>query len=169
MPKMMLNCSPNGRRRLGRPLKRLSDEAETGLSRPNPWRMMMMMMMMIHCRNVLIPELLWCRVRSNVTNGLWIRRGGKEESAPLYKVPLFYFKICCWRNLVLFVGLWWFFEKSVASKRTAYVTRKTGCISLRCSVFVRVCLCVKSCSVDHVNNNIADPSSLHAASNIHYL
>jgi hypothetical protein len=32
-----------------------------------------------------------------------------------------------------------------------------------------VCLCVKSCSVDHVNNNIADPSSFHAASNFHYL
>jgi hypothetical protein len=29
------NNSPNGRRRLGRPLKRLLDEAETGLSRPN--------------------------------------------------------------------------------------------------------------------------------------
>ena len=31
----MLNYRPNGRRRLGRALKRLSDEAETGLSRPN--------------------------------------------------------------------------------------------------------------------------------------
>jgi hypothetical protein len=30
----------NGRRRLGRPLKRLLDEAETGLSRPNSWRML---------------------------------------------------------------------------------------------------------------------------------
>jgi len=28
----MLNYRPNGRRRLGRPLKRLLDEAETGLS-----------------------------------------------------------------------------------------------------------------------------------------
>ena len=45
MPKIMLNCRPNGRRRLGRPLKRLLDEAETGLSRPNWWRLMMMMMM----------------------------------------------------------------------------------------------------------------------------
>ena len=35
MPKIMLNCRPNGRRRLGRHLKRLVDEAETGLSRPN--------------------------------------------------------------------------------------------------------------------------------------
>jgi hypothetical protein len=32
MPKIMLNYRPNGRRRLGRPLKRLLDEAETGLS-----------------------------------------------------------------------------------------------------------------------------------------
>jgi len=31
----MLNYTPNGRTRLGRPLKRLLDEAETGLSRPN--------------------------------------------------------------------------------------------------------------------------------------
>ena len=32
---------PNGRRRLGRPLKRLVDEAETILSRPTSWRVMM--------------------------------------------------------------------------------------------------------------------------------
>jgi hypothetical protein len=31
IPKVMLNYRPNGRRRLGRPLKRLLDEAETGL------------------------------------------------------------------------------------------------------------------------------------------
>ena len=37
MPKEMLNCRPNGRRQLGRPLKRLLDEAETGLSKPNLW------------------------------------------------------------------------------------------------------------------------------------
>jgi hypothetical protein len=36
MPEIMLNFVPNGRRRLGRTLKRLSEEAETGLSRPNP-------------------------------------------------------------------------------------------------------------------------------------
>jgi hypothetical protein len=35
MPKIMLNYRPPGRRQLGRPLKRLLDEAETGLSRPN--------------------------------------------------------------------------------------------------------------------------------------
>jgi len=35
MPKIMLKCGPNERRRLGRPLKRLLDEAQTGLSRPN--------------------------------------------------------------------------------------------------------------------------------------
>jgi len=31
MAKILLNCRPDGRRRLGRPLKRLLDEAETGL------------------------------------------------------------------------------------------------------------------------------------------
>jgi hypothetical protein len=35
MSKIMLNCEPKGRRRLGRPLKRLLDETEAGLSRPN--------------------------------------------------------------------------------------------------------------------------------------
>jgi hypothetical protein len=34
MPKIMLNYRPNGRRRLGRPLKRLLDEGEAGLSKP---------------------------------------------------------------------------------------------------------------------------------------
>jgi hypothetical protein len=32
---MMMNYRPNGRRRLGGTLKRLLDEAKTGLSRPN--------------------------------------------------------------------------------------------------------------------------------------
>jgi hypothetical protein len=36
--KIMLNCRPNGRGRLGRLLKGLSDEAETSLSRTNWWR-----------------------------------------------------------------------------------------------------------------------------------
>ena len=35
MPKIMLNYRPSRRRRLERTLKRLLDEAETGLSRPN--------------------------------------------------------------------------------------------------------------------------------------
>jgi hypothetical protein len=35
MTKIMLNYRPNGRRRLGRPLKRILDEAETSLCRPN--------------------------------------------------------------------------------------------------------------------------------------
>ena len=43
----MLNYTPNGRRRLGRPLKRLSDEAETGLSMPNSLRMLTMIMMVV--------------------------------------------------------------------------------------------------------------------------
>jgi len=39
----MLNCRPNGRRRLGRPLKRLLVVAETRLLRSNWWRMMIML------------------------------------------------------------------------------------------------------------------------------
>ena len=34
MPNVMLNYMPTGRRRFGRPSKRLLDEAETGLARP---------------------------------------------------------------------------------------------------------------------------------------
>jgi len=36
----MLIYRPNGRRRLGLPLERLLDEPETGLSRPDWYRMM---------------------------------------------------------------------------------------------------------------------------------
>jgi len=43
MSKIMLNCMPNGQGRLGRPLNRLLEESETGLSRSNWWRVMMMM------------------------------------------------------------------------------------------------------------------------------
>ena len=46
MPQIMLNSGPNGCRWLGRALKRLLDEAKTGLSRPNSWWMTMMRMMM---------------------------------------------------------------------------------------------------------------------------
>jgi len=35
MPKILLNYRQNGRRRFGRPLKRLLDDAETGLSKFN--------------------------------------------------------------------------------------------------------------------------------------
>jgi len=42
MPKIMLSYILHGRRRLWRPLKRLLNEAETGLSRSISWRMMMM-------------------------------------------------------------------------------------------------------------------------------
>jgi hypothetical protein len=35
MPKEMLKYRPNGRRRLGKPLRRLLDEAETGLLKLN--------------------------------------------------------------------------------------------------------------------------------------
>jgi len=41
--KHMVNYRPNGRRKLWRPLKRLLNEAETSLWRPNLWRMMIMM------------------------------------------------------------------------------------------------------------------------------
>ena len=54
MPKIMLNYGPNGRRGIGRHLKRLLDAAETSLSRSNSWRMMMMMMMILMV--VLIPR-----------------------------------------------------------------------------------------------------------------
>jgi hypothetical protein len=47
VPKIMLNCGPNGRRWLGIPLNRLLDEAETCLSRPISGRLMMVIMMMI--------------------------------------------------------------------------------------------------------------------------
>jgi hypothetical protein len=47
MLKIMVNCRPNGRRRIGRLLKRLLDEAETGLSRPTSGRMTMMMVMVM--------------------------------------------------------------------------------------------------------------------------
>jgi len=40
MPKIVMNFRSNGRRRHGRPLERLLEDAETGLSRPNSWRMM---------------------------------------------------------------------------------------------------------------------------------
>ena len=35
MAEIVLNCRANGRRRLGRPFKKLLDDAETGLSGPN--------------------------------------------------------------------------------------------------------------------------------------
>jgi len=47
IPKIMLNYRQNGRRCLRRLLNRLLDEAETGLSGPNWWRIMMMMMMVV--------------------------------------------------------------------------------------------------------------------------
>ena len=43
MPKITLSYRPNGQRQLGRRLKRLLDEAKTGLLWPNLWWMMMVM------------------------------------------------------------------------------------------------------------------------------
>ena len=57
MAKIVLNCRQNGRRWLGRPLKRLLDKAERGLSRPHSW-WMMMMMMIIHHHHVKNEEVL---------------------------------------------------------------------------------------------------------------
>jgi hypothetical protein len=45
--KVMLNCRPFGQRWLGKPLKRLLDQAETGMSRPNWWRIKMMMIIVM--------------------------------------------------------------------------------------------------------------------------
>jgi hypothetical protein len=50
----MVNYRPTGRSRLGRPSKRLLDETETDLSRPNSWRMMVMMMMMMMMMTTLL-------------------------------------------------------------------------------------------------------------------
>jgi len=47
MLKIILNCRPNGRIGLGRTFKILSDEAQTGLSRADSWRMMKMLMMIM--------------------------------------------------------------------------------------------------------------------------
>jgi hypothetical protein len=41
MAEILLNCRPKGGRQPGRPLKRLLDEVETGLSRSNWWQMKM--------------------------------------------------------------------------------------------------------------------------------
>ena len=48
--KIMLKYGTNGRRRLGRPLKRLSDVAETGPSRSDSCRLMIAVMMMMMIR-----------------------------------------------------------------------------------------------------------------------
>jgi hypothetical protein len=54
MQKIIANYRLNGRRRHGRPLKRLLGEAESGLTRPNSWRMMMMMMIVMMVMTVQI-------------------------------------------------------------------------------------------------------------------
>ena len=58
MPKIMLSYRPNGRRQLGRLLKRLLDEAETDLSRPKLWRMVMVMMMLMMMMVVVVVEVV---------------------------------------------------------------------------------------------------------------
>jgi len=47
MTKILMNCRPNRRRRLGRTLQRILDETATGLSRHNWWRMIMMMIIIM--------------------------------------------------------------------------------------------------------------------------
>jgi len=49
MSKIMLNCRPNGRNRLGRTLERLLDVAGTGPSRANWWRIIMMVIYKVSC------------------------------------------------------------------------------------------------------------------------
>jgi hypothetical protein len=64
MPKIMLNYRPNGRRRHGRPYKKLLDWTERGRLRPNSGRVMIMMVMIIDLYleilkdiiNILAPE-----------------------------------------------------------------------------------------------------------------
>jgi hypothetical protein len=46
--RIMLSWRPNGRRGIGRPLKRVLQENETGLLRPDWLQMMMMMMSSIY-------------------------------------------------------------------------------------------------------------------------
>jgi hypothetical protein len=42
---IVFNFRPSGRRRIRRPVKRILDEAETGLLRPNLWRFVIITMM----------------------------------------------------------------------------------------------------------------------------
>ena len=63
MPELMLNYLPNGRRPLGRPLKRLLDEADSGLSRPNSCRMIVVVVMMMMMTTTFLTRslvLAWC-------------------------------------------------------------------------------------------------------------
>jgi len=55
-----MNYRPNGRGWIGRPLKRILDEAETFLSSRNSWRMMTMMIMIS-----LYLQTVWLYVRKN--------------------------------------------------------------------------------------------------------
>jgi hypothetical protein len=50
MPKIMLNCRTSGRRRLGRPLKRLLDEAEAGLLRPPRDELLLLLLLLLLLR-----------------------------------------------------------------------------------------------------------------------
>ena len=52
----MLKYTSNGRRWLGRPLKRLLNEAETGLSRPNSRWILFLLLLLL----VLVLLFLWC-------------------------------------------------------------------------------------------------------------
>ena len=52
MPTVTLNDRPNGRMRLGSPLKRLLDEAETGLLRANSLWMMMVVVVVVVLRRL---------------------------------------------------------------------------------------------------------------------
>jgi hypothetical protein len=69
--KRMLYFRPTGRRRTGRPLKRLLDEAETVLSVPNSWRIIMTMVMMYYIFYLQFVCLFVCLFWSNISD--WVR------------------------------------------------------------------------------------------------
>ena len=69
MPRIMLNYRPNRWRRFGRTLKGLLNEAETGLWKPNSWRMMMVMMMMM--MNTLLIKVNKCFGITSISTPKW--------------------------------------------------------------------------------------------------
>jgi len=69
---------PNGRRQLGISLKRLFEEAETDLSRPNAWGMVMIMMMMMTEKFEVLEELL--RITQKSSRTAWPVRWRHQRS-----------------------------------------------------------------------------------------
>ena len=69
----------NGRRRLERPLRRLLDQAKTGLSRPNSWRIMSMMILKVGSS----ASLFWCLIFSS-----FVVHSSPNDTSPLSKYTL---------------------------------------------------------------------------------